>query len=99
MLGVNGADCSSDFWANTYYCVGVAIPSPTQASSIPANCDVYGEALSGDGCDVFASRYNITPAELFEWNTVLGTNGANCGTDFWADEYYCVGVNGQLSTG
>jgi hypothetical protein len=70
-----------------------------QPNSIPANCDVYAEALSGDGCDEFASKNNITTSELFTWNTVLGTDGVNCGTDFWADEWYCVGVNGQLSTG
>jgi hypothetical protein len=47
-LGVNGANCSSEFWVNTYYCIGIVIPSHTRARSIPANCNLYGEALTGD---------------------------------------------------
>ena len=69
------------FQANTYYCVGVTIPSPTQANSIPENCDVYAEAPSGSYCSLFASDNNITTAELYQYNTILGTNGANCSSE------------------
>lgn len=37
---------------------------------------------------------DITLAQLYSWNPVLGANGENCATDFWAEEGYCVGVSG-----
>ena len=82
-----------------WYCVGVAIPSPILDNSIPANCNLYAETLSGNYCAQFATAYNITAEELYEWNTVLGANGADCNTKFQANVYYCVGVNGALFTG
>lgn len=66
-------------------------PGPTQ-TGITSNCNKYASAISGDGCEAFAARNSITTAELYAWNSVLGANGANCGTSLWADEYYCVGV-------
>ncbi|EKV15845.1 hypothetical protein PDIG_12980 [Penicillium digitatum PHI26] len=77
----------------------VVIPSPTQANSISRNCIKYAEALSGDCCSKFATANNITTAELYEWNTVLGTTAADCGTELQANVSYCVGVNGELSNG
>lgn len=70
------------------------VPSPTQPGSISRNCDTYAEAASGDYCYAFAAEHNITAANLYAWNSVLGTDGAGGRTDFWADEYYCVDVNG-----
>ncbi|KUL81276.1 hypothetical protein ZTR_10505, partial [Talaromyces verruculosus] len=99
VLGVNGANCGTALQANVWYCVGVTVPSPIQQNSIPDNCDVYAMAVSGDYCYVFAANNNITTTQLYEWNTVLGTDGANCATEFLGGVYYCVGVNGELSTG
>lgn len=31
--------------------------------------------------------------QLYAWNTVLGTSGENCGSSFWAREWYCVGIS------
>ncbi|KUI67451.1 hypothetical protein VM1G_02901 [Cytospora mali] len=91
VLGANGENCASSFWADEYYCVGVtAPPGPTQ-SGIPDTCDKYAEASSGQTCGSFASANGITTAQLYIWNPVLGANGENCATSFWADEYYCVG--------
>jgi hypothetical protein len=59
-----------------------------------ANCNKYAKANSGEFCSSFAQRVGITEANLYKWNTVLGANGANCASVFWADEYYCVGVSG-----
>jgi LysM repeat protein len=67
-------------------------PSPTQ-SGIVSNCDKYAEAKSGDYCSQFASENNITTAELYEWNTILGSDGSQCNTEFQANTYYCVGVS------
>ena len=97
VLGVNGSNCNTELFASYYYCTGVDIPSPTQQNSIPANCDIYAEAISGDYCSKFATDNNITTSELYDWNAILGSSGGNCNTEFFADYYYCVGVNGQLS--
>lgn len=71
----------------------VTAPGPTQ-SGIVANCVKFAEADGGLGCYDFAAAHSITTAQLYAWNTVLGANGENCGTSFWAKEYYCVGVSG-----
>jgi LysM repeat protein len=70
----------------------VSAPGPTQ-SGITASCDSFAEAVAGQTCTVFASAHGITTSELYAWNPVLGTNGANCATSFWAEEWYCVGVS------
>jgi len=38
-------------------------------------------AESGSYCSLFASNNNITTTELYNWNTVLGDNGASCNTE------------------
>lgn len=70
----------------------VTAPGPTQ-TGISSKCNNFAAAVSGDTCDAFATRNKITDAQLYAWNTVLGANGANCGTLLWADEYYCIGVS------
>lgn len=69
-----------------------AIPSPTQPGSIVSTCNKYAEAVAGTYCSLFASDNGITTAQLYTWNSVLGANGENCGTAFFAGYYYCVGV-------
>ncbi|KAF4534766.1 LysM domain-containing protein [Lasiodiplodia theobromae] len=59
-----------------------------------ANCNKWDRAVSGDYCFAFAERNGITMGQLAEWNAALGTNGDNCGTAFWLDYYYCIGVSG-----
>ena len=103
VLGVNGASCSTLFEANVYYCVGAppVVAATTTTSSAPtatqsgiiSTCNKYATPASGSGCDDFATANGITPTELFTWNPVLGVNGANCNSEFWANEYYCVGVS------
>lgn len=104
ILGPNGADCSTEFQAGYEYCVGVSTgatttstttsaPIPTQ-SGLAQNCNHIAAAKAGDGCYSFAQEYSITTAQLYTWNPVLGSNGENCDTQFWAGEGYCVGVNG-----
>ncbi|GIK01364.1 hypothetical protein Aspvir_005398 [Aspergillus viridinutans] len=76
----------------------VAVPGPTQTGIDPA-CNKYAKAPVGGNCIDFASDNGITPAQLYAWNTVLGQNGASCSTLFWGNEYYCVGVAGDSSSG
>ena len=98
---------STEMFADYYYCVGasagtqtsttstttlVAAPGPTQ-SGITSACNKYAEALLGDGCGTFAQEQGITTAELYAWNTALGSGGSNCATDLLAGGYYCVGVS------
>ncbi|KAL2066090.1 hypothetical protein VTL71DRAFT_2161 [Oculimacula yallundae] len=108
VLGKYGENCGSLFWAKEYYCVNtyaisttrptttssthVTAPGPTQ-SGIVSNCNKYATPLNGMGCYDFATQQGITEAQLYSWNPALGVNGANCGTAFWAQEYYCVGVS------
>ncbi|KAI0124099.1 hypothetical protein BJ170DRAFT_697065 [Xylariales sp. AK1849] len=105
VLGLNGANCSTNFWASEYYCIGVWVtattpvtaPGPTQ-TGIVSNCAKYAEARSGDICDTFAARNSISNAQLYAWNAVLGSTGQNCGSSLWADEYYCVGISAPAGT-
>ncbi|KAJ8124182.1 hypothetical protein ONZ43_g37 [Nemania bipapillata] len=102
ILGANGADCSTQFQAGYDYCVGVATTStttttPTTTTSPPiptqtglaANCNKIVVAQSGDFCFMFAQENNISTAQLYAWNPVLGPNGENCSTQFQAGYGYC----------
>lgn len=107
ILGENGQNCASSFWGDTFYCVGVSPnyvappkPSPTGAAPAPgptqsgiiSTCNKYLMANAGGSCPVFANRAGISTAQLYAWNTVLGSNGQNCASSFWGNTYYCVGV-------
>ncbi|KAL3418045.1 LysM domain-containing protein [Phlyctema vagabunda] len=112
ILGPDGEDCSTLLFADYYYCIdvltaatstastpsstGVAAPGPTQ-SGIISTCNKFAESISGLGCYDFAVKEGITPAQLYAWNTVLGVDGADCGTKMLSDEYYCVGVSTSAS--
>jgi LysM repeat protein len=72
------------------------VPSPTQAG-ITTGCTKYVQAQSGDFCFKFAQDNNITPDQLYTWNTILGTSGSNCNTQFFLGYYYCV-AGPSLST-
>ncbi|KAK9772777.1 hypothetical protein AB5N19_03209 [Seiridium cardinale] len=66
-------------------------PSPTQ-DGLASDCNNYAIAKAGDGCEAFAAQHSLSPAQLYAWNPALGLNGANCSTNLWASEYYCIGV-------
>lgn len=72
-------------------------PGPTQ-SGIISTCNSYLKANTGGTCTAFASRAGISLEQLYEWNSVLGSNGENCASQFWGDEYYCVGVSSSTSS-
>ena len=78
--------------ASTTISVSTA-PSPTQANSIISNCKTYALASSGEYCSEFAQKNGISASDLYAWNSVLGSNGVNCNTAFFANYYYCVGVS------
>ena len=64
-------------------------PSPTQ-TGITSGCTKYVMAQSGAYCTKFEQANNITPDQLYSWNTVLGSGGSNCDTAFFLGYYYCV---------
>ena len=68
------------------------LSSPTQINSIISSCNKYALAQSGDYCSKFAEDNGISTSDLYAWNTVLGSDGVNCNTAFFANYYYCVGV-------
>lgn len=71
----------------------VPTPDPHQ-DGIVENCNRLDKAQDGEWCASFAERNAISPpTNLYAWNTVLGSNGENCGDMFWKDTYYCVGVS------
>ena len=91
-LGNGGTNCNTQLFANYYYCVGIAPPTPTQ-SGIAANCNNYTKASSGDYCAKFAQENNVTTDNLYAWNSVLGSGGSNCNTAFYANYYYCISAS------
>ncbi|KAI8631442.1 hypothetical protein F5Y19DRAFT_473115 [Xylariaceae sp. FL1651] len=91
VLGANGENCGTAFFAGDYYCVGIAPPGPVQ-TGIAAACDQFAQPAAGTGCFDFAAAHGITTGQLYAWNPVLGANGENCGTEFFGADYYCVGV-------
>lgn len=113
VLGPGGANCSLKFQTGDYYCIGVSgtatttstgsggsaatAPGPTQ-TGIDPTCRKYAQAHSGDSCSQFAATNGITPDQLYAWNSVLGPAGANCDTQFWANEWYCVGASSTPTT-
>jgi hypothetical protein len=106
VLGPNGENCGNKFLGGEYYCVGVqnsssvkptstkpvSAPGPTQ-SGIVSSCSKFAQPPAGTGCYDFATQNGITPAQLYQWNTVLGPNGENCGTKFFGEDYYCIAVS------
>ncbi|CAN9364373.1 unnamed protein product [Alternaria sp. RS040] len=67
------------------------IPSPNQANNAIKECNKVAQAQEGDWCALFAERNGISDAQLYAWNAVLD-NGNACGSSFWKDYWYCVGV-------
>jgi LysM repeat protein len=56
-------------------------PSKTQAG-IASACNLFATAVDGDTCIKFAETHGLKPEQLYEWNPVLRTEGANCTTLF-----------------
>ena len=114
ILGPTGENCTTEFFAGYWYCIGVTGPStvlttpivsPTASATpspvqpgIDPECTKYSEAVSGDDCTSFASENSITPGQFYSWNPALGTGGTSCGSAFWANYYYCVGAPGSSPT-
>jgi hypothetical protein len=70
---------------NYYSCVGVpgaATPMP----GIVSNCSRFYQVVSGDNCEVIATKNSITVANFKRWNTYID---AAC-TNLWANALVCT---------
>lgn len=75
-----GSTCAN-LWLGSAYCVAgpastataVGPSSPTQ-TGIASDCDEYHAVISGDSCAAIESTYDITFAQLYEWNPAIGSD-------------------------
>ncbi|KAK7927494.1 hypothetical protein PG985_004492 [Apiospora marii] len=67
---------------------GIETPFPAQAGMVDY-CNKFYYVELHDYCYAIAAEFNVTPAQLAEWNTDIG--GEAC-TNLWAGYYICVGV-------
>jgi hypothetical protein len=88
------ADCETNFWGGEAYCVRVGAPGPTM-DGIASNCDAWHTVSGDDTCYSIELEYNITSAQFLAWNPAVS---ADCETNFWGGESYCVGVDTDVST-
>lgn len=61
---------------------------PTMAG-IAWNCSGWHTVTGSDTCYSLEQQYNITSAQFLAWNPAVS---ADCGTNFWGGEAYCVRV-------
>lgn len=68
----------------------VQTPTPVQRG-ITNVCKKFHKVEAGQGCDVVANMYGISPENYINWNT---NPGGGCG-DIWGQTYSCVGLIGN----
>ncbi|EEY23656.1 LysM domain-containing protein [Verticillium alfalfae VaMs.102] len=66
---------------------GVQTPSPIQ-DGMTKSCKTFHYVESGQTCATIQTRYKVTLANLFRWNTAIGADCRN----MWANAYVCVAV-------
>lgn len=60
---------------------------PTQ-EGIASDCDGYYTVVSGDSCSKVEDLFDITFAQLYDWNPAIGSDCETLGVDYAV----CVGV-------
>ncbi|KAL1895036.1 hypothetical protein Sste5346_005456 [Sporothrix stenoceras] len=70
-------------------------PGPIMTGS-PANCNNWYLVVRGDTCGKIESKFGISHDQFLAWNPVIS---ADCSTNFWLGEAYCVGVGASVTTG
>lgn len=66
----------------------LGLTSPTQ-SGIASNCDEYYTVVSGDLCSKIETQFDITFAQLYQWNPAIGSNCES----LWMGYAVCVAVS------
>lgn len=64
-------------------------PTATMEEANPL-CIIIPFISAGDSCETIEAKFGITAAEFLAWNPAVS---ADCETNFWVDEAYCVGVS------
>ncbi|RAH57731.1 LysM domain protein [Aspergillus piperis CBS 112811] len=90
-----GPTCTN-LWLGYAYCVKGPVPttiapvsiSPTKTGSV-SNCNKYHTVLDHDSCAAIESEYDITFAQLYDWNPEIGSD---CRTLVIGDAV-CVGIS------
>ncbi|KAJ5788836.1 uncharacterized protein N7518_005847 [Penicillium psychrosexuale] len=74
-----GKTCTN-LWLGYAYCVkgptataSSSAGTPTQ-TGIASNCNEYYTVVSGDSCAAVEGAFEITFAQLYEWNPVIGSD-------------------------
>ncbi|GKZ21588.1 hypothetical protein AbraCBS73388_007489 [Aspergillus brasiliensis] len=90
-----GSGCTN-LWLGYAYCVKgpqstatATGPGGPVQTGIASNCDAYYTVASGDSCPAIESRYDLTFAQLYQWNPAIGSD---C-TNLWVGYAVCVGVS------
>ncbi|OJJ66409.1 hypothetical protein ASPBRDRAFT_666024 [Aspergillus brasiliensis CBS 101740] len=90
-----GSGCTN-LWLGYAYCVKSTQSTATATgpdgpvqTGIASNCDAYYTVASGDSCAAIESRYDLTFAQLYQWNPAIGSD---C-TNLWVGYAVCVGVS------
>ncbi|PYH34135.1 uncharacterized protein BO87DRAFT_435923 [Aspergillus neoniger CBS 115656] len=92
-----GPTCTN-LWLGYAYCVNGPVPttiapvsiSPTKTGSV-SNCNKYHTVLDHDSCAAIESEYDITFAQLYDWNPEIGSD---CRTLVIGDAV-CVGISSE----
>jgi LysM repeat protein len=97
-----GSDCEN-LWLGYAYCVegpasattsveptatSPGLTSPAQPGIAP-NCDEYYIVVSGDLCSKIETQFDITFAQLYQWNPAIGSNCES----LWVGYAVCVAVS------
>ncbi|KAL5360255.1 hypothetical protein BJX96DRAFT_184441 [Aspergillus floccosus] len=78
-----GSGCAN-LWLGYAYCVKgpqstatATGPGGPVQTGITSNCNAYYTVESGDSCAAIESRYDLTFAELYQWNQAIGSDCEN----------------------
>ncbi|KAI7205540.1 hypothetical protein KC316_g171 [Hortaea werneckii] len=92
-------DKCENLWLGYAYCVDgpvasgkpssaadASAPAPTR-SGTASNCKRFHEVVSGDSCAKIGEEYDVSFAQLYDWNPTIGSNCQN----LWIGYAICVG--------
>ncbi|KAE8150987.1 hypothetical protein BDV25DRAFT_171767 [Aspergillus avenaceus] len=89
-----GSGTNSTVPSSTPTVTAATTPPAATQTGIPANCNAYYVAKSGQDCGTLEALFGITDAQFHAWNPAVSSD---CVTGFMADEAYCVGVSSSTS--
>jgi len=84
MITLVGSDCEN-LWLGYAYCVSGPTPTSSSATAVQTSaaptrtgtasgCSGYYTVNSGDSCQKIEDQFGVTFANLYKWNTNIGSN-------------------------